>query len=554
MPSGGCDVQLQCVDGACVTTPSDPCAGIACSNLGTCAVANDAALCACDESYHAVGLTCVTNGVTCTDVDGDDYGEGCALGSDCDDGDGDVHQWLDGYADLDGDGVGAGATASLCAGATLPAGYVSQAGDCDDGATAHYQLLSGYIDGDGDSYGTGTPTDLCAGAALPSGYATVGGDCDDNDAGIHACAQAYEGFGAGASGGEGGTIYTVTTLANSGAGSLRDAVGGSNRLIEFAVSGTINLGSTLYIAGPGVTLDGFSAPSPGVTITGASIEIGGNAYGGPTTQGSNIIVRGLRFRGVPDDAIRIAYNAHDVVIDHNSFTESQDGEVDATEGAYNITISYNIFGNNNGPGISLLSYDAGHVTYHHNIFYNAGDRNPIVTGTTTRNYSDGPAHSDPVADVRYNIMWLYTMGTYVISSGATISTANVVSNLYFNDDGHPSNHIVRAAFGSATRGDAYVAGNVTVHDARGCAYSYNAATPCYDVTSANAMNNQSAAFAAPAVTGPAVTEQQGRLDTWQAVLDGAGVISHFPDDANDAAIRAAITVPALSIFSEPWSD
>src|SRR4051794_36736203 len=51
-----------------------------------------------------------------------------------------------------------------------------------------------------------------------------------------------EGAGAYATGGRGGSVYRVTNLDRSGPGSLADAVSRPNRIVVFAVSGTIDLG------------------------------------------------------------------------------------------------------------------------------------------------------------------------------------------------------------------------------------------------------------------------------------------------------------------------
>ena len=363
----------------------------------------------------------------------------------------------------------------------------------------------------------------------------------------------FEGFGANVTGGMGGTVVTVTNLNDSGPGSFREAVNGSNRIVQFAVAGTINLNSPIRVNGPNVTIDGFSASSPGITITSGSnaLVIPGNSSW-PDTTGSNIIIEGLRFRNVTEDAIQIAYNAHDIVVDHNSFSGSGDGEVDATEGAYNVTISNNILSKNRGPGASLLATGASRVSYHHNIFYGNNSRNPKMDASFGRNYSSGPNFTGPIADVRYNIIWDYQIGTYLFSSGGTVNQSNVVSNLYKSSGvSNPSNVIVRDSYDSTPNGEAYIQGNISIPDCRGSAYSEFHGS--YPYPSTNSMNNH-IEFSSPAITGPAVSDQQGRLNEWLAVRNSAGVVAKFSDDLVDTEVRSQVVIPAISVFSQPWNS
>ena len=55
------------------------------------------------------------------------------------------------------------------------------------------------------------------------------------------------GFGANATGGRGGSVYHVTTLADSGPGSFRDAVSQPNRIVVFDVGGYITISSEVAV-------------------------------------------------------------------------------------------------------------------------------------------------------------------------------------------------------------------------------------------------------------------------------------------------------------------
>lgn len=72
----------------------------------------------------------------------------------------------------------------------------------------------------------------------------------------------------------GARIIRVTSLADSGPGSLREAVGASGpRIIVFDVSGYIDLRSDLSIEKGQVTIAGQTAPSPGVVLRGRTLKI-----------------------------------------------------------------------------------------------------------------------------------------------------------------------------------------------------------------------------------------------------------------------------------------
>jgi hypothetical protein len=81
-------------------------------------------------------------------------------------------------------------------------------------------------------------------------------------------------------------VYHVTTLADSGPGSFRDAVSHSGRTIVFDVGGYIVLNSAVSCAS-GITIAGQTAPGGGIGVMNNEVSFYND---------NNIICRYFRFR------------------------------------------------------------------------------------------------------------------------------------------------------------------------------------------------------------------------------------------------------------------
>jgi hypothetical protein len=266
----------------------------------------------------------------------------------------------------------------------------------------------------------GTTTTAGGGTSTSGGTTTAGGggmpsDCANPSGG-------YEGFGENTTGGAGQPVYRVTHLNDSGTGSLRDAISRGNRCIVFDVGGTIALSSPLRTRGANLTIDGFTAPSPGITIRNYELEIHGNRGA------KNVIARGIRIRNTvaPSDGITLLHTSN-VVIDHVSVSGFSDGAIDITDDTHDVTVQWSILGEGNPAHnfLNLISYDTSRISVHHNLFINGASRSPhcSVSDAGTAN----PA--EVVCDVRNNLIWNHTnWGTEVRSFG----TANVVNNYYYS--------------------------------------------------------------------------------------------------------------------------
>ena len=133
-----------------------------------------------------------------------------------------------------------------------------------------------------------------------------------------------EGFGAHVSGGRGGQVIKVTTLAATGPGSLDEALRTPGpRIVVFAVSGVIN--GDFDITEPDITIAGQTAPGAGISIVGRLWAPFAEIDGSSRVQ--NIIIRHLRVRhicrpSIPDnqcDTMRLSSQSR-FVLDHVSLS------------------------------------------------------------------------------------------------------------------------------------------------------------------------------------------------------------------------------------------
>lgn len=187
------------------------------------------------------------------------------------------------------------------------------------------------------------------------------------------------GFGASVTGGREGTVYHVTTLADSGPGSFRDAVSQPNRIVVFDVSGYITLSSGVSV-NSNITIAGQTAPGSGIGFKGDEISFA-NSH--------NIICRYIRIRpGSNSDETDVGlsfYDAHDIIVDHVSIEFAPWNDIDGVSDDWqnkplkNITVQYSIIADPTGQqfGAHTESLD-GTWSWFYNIFANSHNRNPLA--------------------------------------------------------------------------------------------------------------------------------------------------------------------------------
>jgi hypothetical protein len=198
-----------------------------------------------------------------------------------------------------------------------------------------------------------------------------------------------EGGGAYSFGGRGGKVYVVTSLADRGPGTLREACEqGGARIVVFNVAGIIQLKSPINIRAPYITIAGQTAPGDGVCVAGESFLIDSH----------DVVIRYMRFRrGATevtrrDDALG-GNGVGNIIIDHVSASWGLDENMSMYRHVYdrgsakqeklptvNITIQNSIFSEaldtyNHSFGSTIGGLNS---TFMRNLWANNISRNPSI--------------------------------------------------------------------------------------------------------------------------------------------------------------------------------
>jgi pectate lyase len=251
-----------------------------------------------------------------------------------------------------------------------------------------------------------------------------------------------EGAGALSRGGRGGRVIRVTTLEDSGEGSLRAAIEAKGpRTIVFDIGGNIRLKKPLVVKNGQVTIAGQTAPGGGITLRDRHIEI----------EADDVVVRYIRARlgdesRVESDAFTIS-SGRRIIVDHVSAGWSVDESLSSgsryrtpKEDLRDVTVQWSIISESlrksvhakgeHGYGSLLRGGRGARMSFHHNLWAHHGARMPRPGNYAKPAEDSVGAYFDFRSNVFYN--WGGSYAGYNADSGenASHSAYNFVDNAY----------------------------------------------------------------------------------------------------------------------------
>ncbi len=274
-----------------------------------------------------------------------------------------------------------------------------------------------------------------------------------------------EGFGRFATGGRGGRVLYVNSLADRGSGTLRWALEEQTgpRIVLFAISGILRARTQIQIRSGDVTVAGQSAPGDGFIITGARINVAAN----------NVVLRGLKVRpgddpngdaGANRDAISVGVidrEVSNVMVDSNSLSWSVDETFTTWYSVRNVSFSRNIVAEplNNSihidegatqaaphPMCVLVGQDSSYISVFKNIFSDCGYRSPLARAENM--------------EIINNLIYDYGPEATTLDGDAA-SKSNVINNIYIAGTNSVNRQplAIPTSYGTPVN---YISGNISI--------------------------------------------------------------------------------------------
>lgn len=239
-----------------------------------------------------------------------------------------------------------------------------------------------------------------------------------------------EGGGMFTTGGRGGKVLYVTSLADDGSkGTFRWALSQKYpRTVLFNVSGIISLTKPLSVKYGNLTIAGQSAPGDGICIKDNEVFF----------EADNVIVRFIRFRlgDLVKDHQPDAFggrNAKNVIIDHCSSSWSVD-ECASFYSNQDFTMQWCIISeslNNSEHAKGAHGYGGiwggKNASFHHNLIAHHNSRNPRFNGLRRAGLKYKNSQDEERVDFRNNV--IYNWGDHS-SYGGESGTFNIVGNYF----------------------------------------------------------------------------------------------------------------------------